>query len=129
MSEFNTGAGEAQSEYLDGLDDLAMQVPEPERFFWLRSVVGPDDVFELRALRVRLPDWENPATYSSYYDRHNLDGLVIDADQLSDDAECVALSLNPVRPGLLDRSGYHMTRGGKRAARQPSVEGGRVPHI
>jgi P4 family phage/plasmid primase-like protien len=106
----------AQSEYLDGLDDLAMQVPEPERFFWLRSVVGPDDVFELRALRVRLPDWENPATYSGYYDRHNLDALVIDADQLSDDAECVALSLNPVRPGLLDRSGYHMTRGGKAAS-------------
>lgn len=116
MDEIIRSASAAQAKYSDDLNELELAVPRPERFFWLPSVVGPDDVVELRAFGPQEPGGGKPPTYSGYYDRHNLDALVIDADRLSDDLEGVFLTLNPVRPDLLDRSAYHITRSGKATA-------------
>lgn len=90
-------------------DDGKIQPPtpaSPERIArWLRALVPPGEVVELRAVKV--PGYGKPATYSGFYS--DLGAMARGAAELSMDsgkrgaAKGVYLTLNPVLPELLAR--------------------------
>jgi hypothetical protein len=69
---------------------------------WLRLLVDPGQVVELRAPKVRLK-YGRPCTFSGYFDHEHLDDLAREAVRLTADAPGVYVTLNPVHPDLLAR--------------------------
>jgi putative DNA primase/helicase len=69
---------------------------------WLRLFVADDQVVELRALNVPLPNG-GKVTFSGFYDADGLDKMAADALDLTTDAEGVYFTLNPLDPSLLAR--------------------------
>jgi putative DNA primase/helicase len=69
---------------------------------WLKLLVADDQVVELRALNVALPNG-GKLTISGFYNRDGLDRMASDALELTADAEGVYFTLNPLDPSLLAR--------------------------
>jgi putative DNA primase/helicase len=69
---------------------------------WLRLFIGADQVVELRALNVPLPNG-GKVTVSGFYNRDGLGRMANDALELTADAEGVYFTLNPLDPSLLAR--------------------------
>lgn len=67
---------------------------------WLRRLVDPDGVVELRALQVREGKWR-PYTASGFFDYDHLDDMAKAALQLSGKATGVYWTLNPLDKDLL----------------------------
>lgn len=69
---------------------------------WLRLFVAPDQVTELRALKVK-PKYGRPATYSGYFDGEHLEDMVQNALRLSERARGVYFVPNAINQALLSR--------------------------
>jgi putative DNA primase/helicase len=69
---------------------------------WLRLFVADDQVVELRALNVPLPNG-GKVTFSGFYDADGLERMASDALDLTADAEGVYFTLNPLDASLLAR--------------------------
>lgn len=69
---------------------------------WLRQLVDPDGVVELRALQVREGRWR-PYTVSGFFDFDHLDVMAKAAVELSEKAVGVYWTLNPLVKELLAR--------------------------
>src|SRR5262249_7148048 len=69
---------------------------------WLRLFVAPDQVTELRAIKVK-QRWGRRQTIAGYFDQEHLDLLVKEGLRLEQDAQGVYFVLNPVDPALLAR--------------------------
>jgi hypothetical protein len=70
---------------------------------WLRLLVRPGEVAELRALNVSTLDYRRPHTRSGFFDHDHLDDLAREAFGLTFDARGVYLTLNPLKPDVLAR--------------------------
>jgi hypothetical protein len=70
---------------------------------WQRLLHEPDQVVELRAIRVSNTGYRRPHTEAGFYDFENLDKLVKDALFLTRQARGVYCSINPLKPELLAR--------------------------
>jgi hypothetical protein len=71
---------------------------------WLRLVVDPGDVIELRILGVVDDPKYKPFTVSGYFDDAHLDALAQAALEWTKRAEGVYVTINRVNPGLLARA-------------------------
>ena len=71
---------------------------------WLRILVAPDSVVELRALDVVRPGLDMPINMGGYYDYDHLETMAADALDLSGQARGVYFTLNPLNPDLIARS-------------------------
>lgn len=80
-------------------DDLVAMVTD-----WLRLLVEPDEVVELRALKCQASNYRKPHTRSGFFDGEHLEDMARRAVALSRDvAPGVYLTLNPVHRDLLSR--------------------------
>ena len=70
---------------------------------WLRLLVEPGQVVELRALDVVTPSYRRPHVVSGFYDHTHLEDMASEALKLSDGAKGVYMTLNPLNPDLLAR--------------------------
>lgn len=71
---------------------------------WLRLLVAPHDVVELRALKCQTTAYSKPQTRSGFFDYEHLDAMARCAAKLSRNvARGVYLTLNPVNHDLLAR--------------------------
>jgi hypothetical protein len=69
---------------------------------WLRILVAPDQVTELRALHVRRRG-ERTHTESGFFDFEHLEQMTASAVDVSASARGVYFTLNPLRPSILAR--------------------------
>ena len=67
---------------------------------WLRVLIAPDQVTELRALHVQRGR-ERPHTESGFFDHDHLDEMAKLAVEVSPSAKGVYFTLNPLRPDIL----------------------------
>src|SRR5262249_14999618 len=78
--------------------------PTPELVAaWLGLFVGPDQVVELRALKVSRPGYMKKHTESGFFDADHLLDMAHEAIRLTKHAPGVYFTLNPVNPDLLSR--------------------------
>src|SRR5205085_8420119 len=70
---------------------------------WLRVLVGPVQVTELRALNVTEQFRRKPFTKGGFYDDAHLEDLAGEALEVTRDASGVYITLNPLSPDLLVR--------------------------
>jgi hypothetical protein len=68
---------------------------------WLRLFVAPGQVTELRALNVVRPGYRGPHTEAGFFD--DLDEMAQVAARLTPHASGVYFTMNPLKPGLLNR--------------------------
>jgi len=66
---------------------------------WLETLIASDQVVELRALRVG----QTNSTWSGYFDVDHLDDMAEDAVKLTQNAEGVYFTLNPLKEDVLAR--------------------------
>src|SRR5262245_46004915 len=76
---------------------------------YLTRFVGPGEVVELRALKVRR-GYGRPRTWSGFFDGSHLDELVKEALDLTKHAAGVYFTMNPVRRDLLARRANRVDR-------------------
>jgi hypothetical protein len=70
---------------------------------WLNVLLAEDQVVELRAFGVSTPSSSWQHIESGYYDGEHLYEMAEAADELTNSATCVCLTLNPLNPDLLAR--------------------------
>src|SRR3954471_18986632 len=70
---------------------------------WLRLLVQPGEIVELRVLNVSTLDYRRPHTQAGFFDHDHLDDLARDAFKLTFDAQGVYFTLNPLKPDVLAR--------------------------
>src|SRR5262245_21566567 len=71
---------------------------------WLNLLVWEDGIIELRALRVLTEDNDELSTLVGFYDSEHLEELATEAVELTECAEGVYVTLNPLRQEILKRS-------------------------
>jgi hypothetical protein len=76
---------------------------------WLRVLIAPDQIVELRALGVQRGR-ERPHTCSGFYDAQHLDAMAEAAVNISEIARGVYFTLNPLRPDILARRANRIDR-------------------
>jgi hypothetical protein len=92
------------------------QPPQPRRLtpddivFWLRLVLRPGDVIELRILKVVDNAKYPPFTISGYFDYEHLERLARCALGWTAKAEGCYFTINPVRPDLLARAANRLVK-------------------
>jgi P4 family phage/plasmid primase-like protien len=70
---------------------------------WLRRLIQPGQVVEMRALGVSTPAYRRPHTEAGFFDHEHLADMAKAALSLSGRAKGVYFTLNPLKPDLLAR--------------------------
>jgi hypothetical protein len=89
---------------------------------WLRLLIQPGDVVELRALAASTLEYRRLHTESGFFDHDHLDAMADAAYRLTHDAQGVYFTLNPLNPDVLARRSNRVEAAADGTARDVDVD-------
>jgi hypothetical protein len=89
----------------EALPDQGALALERKMTRWLRRLVAPGQVVEMRAVGVRLSGGRKPNVQAGYFDYDHLDEMAEWAAAATTRAQAVYMTLNPIDKAFLDKAG------------------------